>query len=50
MFNNVTTEKDRKDLKEITESFNLDIYGYSNDQAFVPLGGSSMRSNIYNAT
>ena len=50
IFNNMATEQDVKELQSVHEAYNLDIYGYSNDQAYgfgysseaasLPLGGT----------
>lgn len=52
IFNKFESEKDRKDYINILSSFNLDVYGFSNDQAFISYGGSTMRApiNVYGQT
>lgn len=49
MFNHLNSEKDKKELESIMLAFNLDIYGYSNDQAFIPMGGN-MNSALFNTS
>ena len=54
IFDNMETEQGVKEYQSVVESYNLDIYGYSNDQAYgygytsepasIPIGGG-MRGN-----
>jgi hypothetical protein len=47
LFDSLETGRYVKDYQEVVEIYNLDVYGYSNDQAYVPAFPSRNPVNVY---
>ena len=41
LFNNLESEKDKKEYGNMLKMYNCDIYGFQNEQAYVSMNGAS---------
>lgn len=49
LFDSLENGRYLKDYQEVVEMYNLDVFGYSNDQAYVPAFPSRNPMNVYQA-